>query len=85
MISYRALQKKAKELGIKASGSYVALAARILEAENHEVISHEHAAHAPQKAVPKAKVEPTNKRGKTVAQVKKDNEAAAGMIAAGRF
>jgi len=83
MLSYKELQNKAKRLNVKASGSYIAISARIREAGIAFETYADHDAHAPQKTVPK--VEPTNKLGKTKAQVKKDNEAAAGLMACGRI
>ena len=64
-ISYKQLQKKAKNLNISAGGSRLALEARIRIKEE---------------TAPKV-----NKYGKTVAQVKKDTEAAAGLMACGRL
>ena len=98
-LSYRELQKKAKDLNVSARGSYLDLAARILEAETKPVkpfaqkdvecsintdITQKRAGSGP-KTGNKASNESVNKRGKTKSQVKKDNEAAAGLMACGRI
>jgi len=79
-MTYKQLRKRAKELHVRANGTYEALSDRVHEAEKRATASKEDTP-TPEKQ----KAEPTNKFGKTEAQVKKDNEAAAGLMAAGRM
>ncbi len=100
MVSYRELQNKAKKLGLKASGTRLALTARIRIAETAHnnttpqkavessidtAIAPRRAGSGPKSSNKRAVAEPVNKHGKTKAQVKKDNNDAAALCAAGRM
>ena len=100
MLSYRELQNKAKELGLKASGTRLTLTARIRIAETTHnnttpqktreasvdtEIAPRRAGSGPKSTSKRAIAEPVNKHGKTKAQVTKDNNDAAALCAAGRM
>lgn len=81
-LTYRELQKKAKELGLKATGKYNVLAERISDAkkEEQEVKAETKVPKQEQQFEPKV-----NRFGKTPEQKKKDDEAYAALAACGRI